>query len=109
MSIGQSINHCMELSEKIRKLVSLKRWRAVLELESDCGVALEQLRHSCSSDGFGSDADRQALRLLEQKQRRLQRHIKRGMDETRNKISMIENAQKKLLASSCLAKDANIT
>ncbi len=109
MTLSQNINHCIELYDKIRKNVSMKRWRSVLELESDCGAAFEQLRRACSSDDFGSDADRQALRLLEQKHRRLQRHITRVMDETRNKISMIENAQKKLLASDHLARAANIT
>lgn len=102
MPAQQHISTCLKLIEGMHRHVRAGKWQKLTSLESEYIHAFDQLQAEIGAGAASAD-DLQALIRLEQQQRRLQRLLSLGLKETGEKLSVIENARKRLQVSSQLA------
>ena len=102
MPAQQRIAACLQLIERMYQLVRAGKWQKLPSLESEYASAFEQLKKEIGENAADA-TDLQAMIRLEQQQRRLQRLLSLGLKETGEKLSVIEDARKKLLVSSQIA------
>lgn len=99
MPVDQQLSVCLHLVESMHRFIRAGKWHKLSALESEYGCAFEQLKTELAAGSVDAD-DKQAMIRLEQQQRRLQRLLSLRLKETAEKLSVIEDASKRLQTSS---------
>lgn len=86
----------------MHRLIRAEKWQKLSALESEYNRAFTQLKAGVDAGDIDA-VDVQAMVRLEQQQRRLQRTLSLGLKETGEKLTVIENARKRLQISSQVA------
>ena len=83
----------------MHRFIRAGKWHKLPALESEYGCTFERLKTEFSTEPVDAD-NIQAMIRLEQQQRRLQRLLSLRLKETAEKLSVIEDASKRLKISS---------